>query len=596
VERIILQQHLSDSRLVIAGSQTIIESFDNFHLLFRSITRRAKIHFEQRHWLGMQEDTTARLDLYTLSIDQLVTGLNELLKERIADKLIWAGIKAVYSGKIAGRDDWELAETFFNSVTRRIFSTIGVDPQIEFVDTDFSFPPGPSQTSVYRTFKAVGRTSRVIRDIIAVYGLNAPFQNLDEDAELVAVEVENHLKNIGLSSSVDRIEMLKYPFFRGVGAYLVGRIFSDSRLVPLVISLLNDRQGIYVDGLLMNEGQVSILFSFTRSYFQVEIDRPYDGVAFLKTLIPHKRIAEIYTSIGYNKHGKTEFFRDLQNHILTCCFDRFEISKGKKGMVMIVFNMPNDNQVFKVIRDTFIPPKKTTRRKVMEKYDFVFKHDRAGRMVEAQTFEHLRFNLCCFTEELMEELRKNASTAIRFEADSLIVRHAYVERRVTPLDIYLREADEADVESAVIDYGNAIKDLAFSNIFPGDMLIKNFGVTRKGRVVFYDYDEIFPLTECNFREIPQSRRYDDELSSEPWFHVGENDVFPEEWPRFLGLRKNLVNLLMEKHGDLFQVDFWHRTQEKLRSGQLIHIFPYSRKQKLRSSLNKQSSFKVMGVG
>jgi isocitrate dehydrogenase kinase/phosphatase len=586
VERITLQVNLSNSRLANIGSQIIFDAFDNFHFLFRSITRRAKNHFEKRHWVSMQEDTVARLDLYTQSIDKLVTMLHEFLKERIADKLIWAGIKAVYSGKIADRNDWELAETFFNSVTRRIFSTIGVDSQIEFVDTDFRFPPSPSQNRVYRTLKGGGPTRRLIRDIIADYDLNAPFRNLTEDSEMVAAEIENHLKSLGLSISADRIEMLRYPFFRGVGAYLVGRIFSDSRLVPLVICLLNDRQGVYVDGLLMNEDHVSILFSFTRSYFQVEIDRPYDVVAFLKTLIPHKRIAEIYTSIGYNKHGKTEFYRDLQNHIVNCCFDRFEISKGKKGMVMIVFNMPNDNQVFKVIRDTFTLPKKTTRGKVMEKYDFVFKHDRGGRMVEAQTFEHLKFNLCCFTEELMEELRQSAARTIRFEADSLIVRHAYVERRVTPLDIYLQEADEAAVEAAVIDYGNAIKDLAFSNIFPGDMLIKNFGVTQKGRVVFYDYDEICPLLDCNFREIPQARRYDDELAAEPWFYVGENDVFPEEWPGFLGLPKKMVNLLNEHHGDLFQVDFWCRTQEKLRKGRFIHIFPYSRKQKIRQSPNR----------
>jgi isocitrate dehydrogenase kinase/phosphatase len=591
-----LQEKLSDSRLANMGSQIIFEAFDNFHLLFRTITRRAKFHFEQRHWLSLQEDMVARLDLYTQFINELVTVLTELLKEKNSDKHVWTGMKAVYSGKIADRDDWELAETFFNSVTRRIFSTVGVDPQIEFVDTDFSVPPKPSQTSVYRTFKRVGSTRRLIRDIITEYQFDSPFQNLMEDSELVAGEIENHLESLGFSPLPDRIEMLRYPFFRGVGAYLVGRIFSDSHLIPLVICLLNDPRGVYVDGLLINEDQVSILFSFTRSYFQVEIDRPYDVVAFLKTLIPHKRTAEIYTSIGYNKHGKTEFFRELQNHIVACCFDRFEISKGKKGMVMIVFNMPNDNQVFKVIRDTFILPKKTTRKKVMEKYDFVFKHDRGGRMVEAQTFEHLKFNRCCFSEKLMEELRKNAATTIRFEVDNLIVRHAYVERRVTPLDIYLEEADEASVKGAVIDYGNAIKDLAFSNIFPGDMLIKNFGVTQKGRVVFYDYDEICPLIDCNFREIPQAKRYDDELASEPWFHVEENDVFPEEWPRFLGLPKKMVNLLTELHGDLFRVDFWRQTQEKLKKGRFIHIFPYSRKQKLRHFPSEQSSFKVMDIG
>jgi isocitrate dehydrogenase kinase/phosphatase len=595
VERIKLQENLSDSRLANLGSQIIFDAFDNFHMLFRSVTRRAKIYFEQRHWLGMQESAVARLDLYSHSVDQLVVVLTELLKERIADKLIWAGIKAVYSGKIAGRDDWELAETFFNSVTRRIFSTAGVDPQIEFVDTDFNFPPRPSRIDVYRSFKSVGSTSRLIREIIAQYDFNAPFWNLEEDSELVAAEIENHLKMLGLLPFADRIEMLRYPFFRGVGAYLVGRIFSDSQLVPLVIPLLHDQQGIYVDGLLINEDQVSILFSFTRSYFQVEIDRPNDVVKFLKTLIPHKRIAEIYTSIGYNKHGKTEFYRDLQNHIVTCCFDRFDISRGKKGMVMIVFNMPDDNQVFKVIRDTFSLPKKTTRKKVMEKYDFVFKHDRGGRMVEAQTFEHLKFNLCCFTEELMRELKENAAKTIRFEAESLIIKHAYVERRVTPLDIFVQEAEEASIEAAVTDYGNAIKELAFSNIFPGDMLIKNFGVTQKGRVVFYDYDEICPLTACNFREIPQARRYDDELAAEPWFYVGENDVFPEEWPRFLGLPKKWVDLLFKHHGYLFRVEFWRQTQEKLRRGRYIHIFPYSRKQKLRPSLTPQSSFKILGL-
>lgn len=590
-----MQEHLSDSRLANMGSQCILEAFDNFHSLFRFITRRAKIHFEQRHWAAMQEDTAARLDLYTSSIDQLVTGLNELLKERIADKLIWMAIKAVYSGKIADRDDWELAETFFNSVTRRIFSTVGVDPQIEFVDTDFTYPPKPNHKSAYHTFQPVGSAAGLIRDVIDSYALNASFQNLEEDSKLVGSEVANQLKSRGLSSLPDRIEMLKYPFFRGVGAYLVGRMISDSAVVPLVISLLNDSKGIYVDGLLMNEDQVSILFSFTRSYFLVDIDRPYDGVAFLKTLIPHKRIAEIYTSIGYNKHGKTESFRDLQHHIVTCCLDRFEISRGKKGMVMIVFNMPNDNQVFKVIRDTFTPPKKTTREKVMEKYDFVFKHDRAGRMVEAQTFEHLKFNLCCFTPELMDELKMCAAKTIRFEGDSLILKHAYVERRVTPLDIYLWEADEDAVKSAVLDYGNAIKDLAFSNIFPGDMLIKNFGVTQKGRVVFYDYDEICPLTECNFRQIPRSRRYDDELSPEPWFHVGENDVFPEEWTRFLGLPKKYADFLIENHPDLFQVDFWQKTQERIKNGRIIHIFPYSNKQKLRRSENKEFSFKIMST-
>jgi isocitrate dehydrogenase kinase/phosphatase len=308
----------------------------------------------------------------------------------------------------------------------------------------------------------------------------------------------------------------------------------------------------------------------------VQVDRPYDLVRFLKTILPHKRIAELYIAVGFNKHGKTEMYRELLNHLSVCYEDRFDISPGKRGMVMIVFNMPRDYLVFKLIRDRFDTPKKTTRREVMQKYDLVFRHDRAGRLVDAQAFEYLEFDACCFSESLLTELKQDAGSSVKIGAHHIIVDHAYVERRVIPLDVFLAQSEDSDARKIVIDWGHAIKDLAVSNIFPGDILLKNFGVTRHGRVVFYDYDELCPLTSCNFRKMPVSADHEDEMAAEPWFYVDENDVFPQEFRRFLGLPEPLQKVFMQHHADLFEVDFWLQAQEAILAGNLPHIYPYAR--------------------
>jgi len=577
-----LQQRLSDSRLANVGAKTIHSAFLTYQEQFKQITRRAKRRFEQRDWRGLQNDAAERLGLYRRIIDLVEAAIRDLLGDRLLDKLIWASMKAVYSGRIIDHDDWELGETFFNSVTRRIFTTVGVDPQIEFVATDFETPPTQPKSSIYRTYGRSESTAVLVRRILEDYAFEAPFEELARDAQLVAHEIEAHLRQIGALRSADRVEMIKSGFFRGMGAYLVGRIFSGSHLSPFVLALLHQPEGIVVDGVLFDEDDASVLFSFARSYFHVEVDRPYDLVQFLRTIMPRKRVAELYISSGYNKHGKTELYRDLLHH-LAYSDDKFEIARGQRGMVMIVFTMPTYDMVFKLIKDSFNYPKDSTRKDVMAKYDLVFRHDRAGRLVDAQVFEHLEFERSRFTDELLEELLRVASQIVRVEGDSVIIKHAYIERRVIPLDIYVQEADPRAAELAVLDYGQSIKDLAISNIFPGDMLLKNFGVTRHGRLVFYDYDELCLLTECNFRRIPPAYSYDDELASEPWFHVAAGDIFPEEFEHFLGLPDHLRQTLRAHHGDLFTVNFWHTTQKRLAAGELVHIFPYRRRQRIQAT-------------
>jgi isocitrate dehydrogenase kinase/phosphatase len=566
---------LTRGKLAVRGAGEIFDAFNTYRRRFKEITRQAQVRFNGRDWQGMRLDAAQRLDLYPAAVDRIESDMRRLLGGRIKEFRVWREIKTAYSDLLIENEDWELAETFFNSITRRIFATVGVDPKIEFINSDFESPPNHNSSPVFNTYRGSNSTVELIGRILRDYPLTAPFESIAHDANRVAARIEAFLEHEGLPGNIDRIEMARCVFYRGMGAYLVGRIYAGSQMVPLAVALLNSKHGIAVDAVLFNEAELSILFSFTRAYFHVEVERPYDLIQFLGTLLPQKRTAELYISLGFNKHGKTELYRELLNHLSVCHEDRFDISPGRPGMVMIVFNMPQDDLVFKLIRDRFDTPKNTNRREVMAKYEMVFRHDRAGRLVDAQAFEHLKFEACCFSSQLLDELVQTAAQTVRIENDQIVVNHAYVERRVTPLDLYLASADDAAARRIVIDWGNAIKDLAVSNIFPGDILLKNFGVTRHGRVVFYDYDELCSLTSCHIKKLPRSSGYDDEMDAEPWFYVDENDVFPEEFRRFLGLPGPLQEVFLTHHADLFEVDFWLNAQRAIQAGELPHIFPYA---------------------
>jgi isocitrate dehydrogenase kinase/phosphatase len=515
-------------------------------------------------------------------VDETVAQVNELLGERDTDTRIWAKTKVVYGALVAKMNLWELAETFFNSITRRIFATVGVNPQIEFVDTCSRIQPLQIVQPMYRTWARAESTAALIARILTDYEFDVVYEDLERDARAVAEHVDNHLMKTATSPDIDRTEMITSVLYRGKGAYLVGRFFSGSDQFPLVLALLNTPGGIVVDAVLLHENEASILFSFTRSYFHVDVKRPAELVGFLKSIMPQKRIAELYISIGYNKHGKSELYCDLLQH-LASSDEKFEIAEGEKGMVMEVFTMPDYDLVFKVIKDQFSSAKRTTREEVMAKYDLVFKHDRAGRLVDAQEFEHLEFDRNRFSGELLDRLESLAAKSVEVDENHVVIKHVYVERRVIPLNLYLHEVEKTTARAAVVDYGRAIKDMAATNIFPGDMLLKNFGVTRHSRVVFYDYDELVLLSECNFRKIPQPRSHAEELSDEPWFTVSENDIFPEEFQYFLGLKGELKALFIEEHSDLFETDFWHQIQVRINAGGIIDIFPYEQTRRLQNA-------------
>lgn len=571
---------LSASRLSNLTANAIVLAYDRHQAAFEAITRRAKARFEACDWQGAVADAAERLDLYGIIIDGVEHSVRADLGDRVTDGIVWAGTKAVYSGLISGRDDRELAETFFNSVTRRIFATVGVNPDIEFVDSDFGTPAAEAAGELCRRYQPVGGIADLIEEVLGDFEWESRYAHLGRDSALAAQRISAQLRASGLGDRVDLAEIIRAPFFRRKGGYILGRLRAGTHWVPLALALLNTERGIVVDAALTDEDDISILFSFTQSHFNVDIRRPVHSlVSLLKELMPRKPVAEIYIALGHHKHGKTELYRDLLRQ-LRKSDERFIFAPGIPGMVMVVFTMPGYDVVFKVIRNRFPAIKPITPQDVRDKYRLVFRHDRAGRLVEAQEFEHFEFERSRFAPDLVAEFARDAGQTVGVTDDAVIIHHAYMERRVTPLDVYLREAPEDAARRAVVDFGQAIKDLAANGIFPGELLPKNFGVTRHGRVACYDYDELSLLTDFCFREMPATTD-DDELADEAWFGVGARDVFPIELSRFLGLSDVLYEQFRKSHGDLFTAAFWTEMQERVREGQIMDMFPYPPARRLR---------------
>lgn len=562
----------------LAGA--VEEAFDTFRSRFQKITRRARTRFEERDWRGTQEDAVERLLLYRRRVLSSVEEARRLVGPTAQDIRLWSEAKVEYARATANRDDCEIARTYFNSVSRRVLGTVGVRPEAEFLGFELDGPEGWGGLSVFRGYDVGGSIPEALREVLDDLPLSVPLEDADRDARLAASVLEADLPMLADGKDV-ALEVLPALFYRNKAAYLVGRIRRGTTLAPMLLALLHGEEGVAVDAVLTTSDEASIVFGFSRSYFHAEVRRPRAAVDFLSSIMPLKRTDELYSAIGYDKHGKTELYRDLQRH-LKRPEARFVPAPGAPGMVMSVFTLPSLNIVFKVIRDRFAPEKRGhTRARVKDRYRLVFVRDRVGRLADTQEFEGLEFPASLFAGEVLEELLEEAPSTVRVEGDRVVIDHLYTVRRMRPLDMYIREAPREDALEALLDYGYAIKDLAVANIFPGDMLFKNFGVTRHGRVIFYDYDELVLLTECNFREIPEPLHPEDELRDGCWFHVGDRDIFPEEFGRFLGFPPGLREPFMEVHGDLLEVGFWREMKARQEAGEVPDFFPYRQSRRLR---------------
>lgn len=561
-------------------ARQILDGFDDYREHFREITNGARARFERAQWQEAQTASAARINLYEEKVSEVGKRLRASFSDDfLLDVELWPLVKSAYITLIDQRYDDELAETWFNSIFCGLFSHDQISDGCMFIHTTRPALRPQASAPQTRIYRPQGNLQQALQAVFGDYRFSVDFENLERDIQRLETQLRANLPDWVCKDPELTIELFSSTLYRNKGAYLVGRVYTRDEQWPLVIPLLHrEGQGIQIDTLITDEAEVSIIFSFTRSYFMVRVEIPAEFIGFLKRILPGKHIAELYTSIGFYKHGKSEFYRALINH-LASTDDKFIMAPGVRGMVMSVFTLPGFNTVFKIIKDRFSPSKNVDRATVIEKYRLVKSVDRVGRMADTQEFADFRFPKAKFDPECLAELLEVAPSTVEIEnGDTVLIRHCWTERRMIPLNIYLESANEAQMREALEDYGLAIKQLAAANIFPGDMLLKNFGVTRHGRVVFYDYDEICYLTEANFRRIPPPRYPEDEMSSEPWYSVAPLDVFPEEFPPFLFADIRQRRLFNQLHGDLFDAAYWQGLQDAIRAGKVIDVFPYRRKE------------------
>ena len=566
---------MSDKELIAECSQIIYDGFIRYNNYFHRITRRARTRFEQRDWKGHQNDIVDRVDLYEKSVRRIVLALRRTLGPQLTDKNLWHDIRGYFANRLNQVPDNDFIKTFFNSTTRRIFGTEGHDPELEFISSGPTDDLQLIMSLNIRRYPYWVSLQRIFETILDDFSFRVPYDDINLNATKISKKIKTYT-NEKFSKDVEylRFEFIDSFFYQAARAYLVGKLIHSEGESPIIIAFKNENRGISVDAVFLEEKEISLIFGYTRSYYFADPNSVIGTVHFLKSMLPKKPIDELYTVLGRLRQGKTERHRIFTEH-LSKTKDKFVHADGEVGLVMIVFTLPSYNLVFKVIRDTFGAPKTISREDVISKYKLVSKHDRAGRLIDTQEFLNLKFPINRFSKELSKELLKNASISVRKENDNLILKHVYVERRVRPLNLYISEYSFEEAARAIIDYGEAIKDLAKTNIFPGDLLLKNFGVTQHNRIIFYDYDEVSLVTDCNFRDIPESNHIEDEMQADTWYYVGEHDIFPEEFIRFLSMNDKLKAEFMKYHKDLLTSKYWQRIKNQHLKGQALLVIPYT---------------------
>ena len=582
-----------DSTVAYGIAQAMMDGFNRHYQLFRQESAKAKERFEQQDWHGQQRAQRERIEFYDLRVKECSARLETEFQAALQPPDIWQQVKLHYIGLLVDHFQPELAETFFNSVTTKILDRSYFQNEFIFVrpavSTEYIESDDPNALPTYQAwYPSTENLHETIMRIVKHFNLQCEFADLPRDAEDILRNVQIRLDQTRLRANF-QIQVLNSLFYRNKAAYIVGKVINGFVEIPFALPILHNPQGqLVIDAALFGEDDFLMLFSFARAYFLVDMDIPSAYVQFLRSLMPRKPRAEIYNALGLAKQGKTLFYRDLLYHQRHST-DKFRIAPGIKGMVMLVFDQPSFPFVFKVIKDFYPPQKDTTREQIQGKYLLVKQHDRVGRMADTLEYSNVAFPRERFEDELIEEIQKFAPSQIEINIrpdngkQEVVIKHAYIERRMIPLNIYLQESFDvglqeprakAQMERAVIEYGNAIKDLVAANIFPGDMLWKNFGITRHGKVVFYDYDEIEYITDCNFRKVPAPRNEEDEMSGEIWYHVGPRDVFPETFGPFLLGNPAVREVFMKHHADLLDASFWQGHKEKINQGHVHDVFPY----------------------
>ena len=554
-------------------ARIIIDGFNRHFQLFSELTQKAGSWFAAGDWQQLRAAVTKRIGFYDTRVAETIA---ELKRHRAPESVdLWRRIKAEYLLLLQqGHLQPELAESFYNTVFCRVFASSYYNNsnifQLPVLNTDYIIGPEPEFLSF-----APPRAGfqRIAQELLQSLPLRLELEDLRRDSALVRSRLESswHQNNIEADG---QLQILTPIFYRNKGAYVVGRIADVQGYFPFVVALQRHQGKAYVDAVLTASDDIAAIFSFARAYFLVDAQVPAAVVRFLQSLMPDRTSADLYTAIGFQKHGKTAFYRDFLHHLHNSS-DQLVLAPGIEGLVMQVFMLPSYPYVFKVIKDPEALKKNVTEDKVKSKYQLVKQHDRVGRMTDTLEFAEVALPRARFSEDLLAKLQSNTPNKIKFVDDNVVLKHIYIERRLTPLNLYLDQQRAIDKKiAAVLDYGSAIREIAEGGIFPADMPFKNFGVMPDGKVVYYDYDELVLMTEMRPRLKPQALEDDFLFDSEISFTVDDNDFFPEELRDYLYINRELFYDFAAIHGDLFSLEFWQSAKKRAELGQFPDIYPY----------------------
>lgn len=558
-------------------AELVLQDFDDYYVDSRQIPWLAQQAFEDRDPAASLELSRKRLSMYRHSVNELGRRLAAAFPQMIREESLWRQVEERYLSLIKDRYEADLAFAYIHSVRRIIY-------QGEWTPVTYSFGEGGDavhdlRAPIHRDFPGGAEVlPETVADILKIPGFSAPFRDAAEDAALVARRVNDLLGLDGrLSDAIRTIQMIDAGFFRNRGVYLLGRIvLGDSMLVPFVIALLNDAEGIYVDAVLNTEADTHNIFSSTLANFHVTNTRYHELSAFLHSIMPTRPLGLHYSTIGFNHVGKVAVMSDLEAELATTK-QVFETAVGFRGTVAIGFSSPSSAYVLKVIRD-----KPTAEYKwgefegvdsVWRKYGQVHEINRTGSMLDNIIYYNLKLDKYWFKASLLEELLSEVSESVSLKGRDVIFKHLIVQRRMTPLPVFLETASRVEAETAVINLGHCIKNNAAANIFNKDLDGRNYGVSKFLKVYLFDYDALEPFTEVKIRT--NTDRVDGEEDIPDWFFEDGTVFLPEEIEAGLRIHdRSLRRLFREVHGDLLTTDYWEGIQRDLRNGKVPWIRTY----------------------
>jgi len=568
----------TDRERITLTARWILREFDAYYLESRQIPALARAAFEQRDPRATLALSGRRLSIYNDSINALGPALMRAFPVLADIERLWHGVEREYVPLIAGRYEADLAFAYLHSVHRKLY-------QGEWKPVEYAFEATVQATgkqpNVHLTYPGGPQVRpETVEEILRMPGFSVPYRHLAEDAWLAC----ERINRITAGDRVRRIEMVDAAFYRNRGCYLIGRmVLEDMLQVPLIFVLLNSEQGVYVDALLHSEADAHNLFSSTWANFMVTNARYHELVAFLHRLMPHRPEGLLYTTIGFNHVGKVAVMKDLRAEV-EATGERFETSAGFKGSVAIGFSVPSSSYNLKVIRD--VP---TDQYKwgtfpgldaVLAKYGRVHEMDRSGSMLDNVIYYNLKLERSLFDPELLDELLEHAARSVSLSGDAVIFKYLIVQRKVTPLPVYLENAPPEESERVIVELGYTIKNNMAAHIVNKDLDMRNYGVGRYGRVILFDFDALEWLTEVKIRT--NIGREDGEEDIPDWYFEEGVVFLPEELGSGLLLpNRHLHRLFCEAHADLLTTRYWEEIQQAFLAGQVPRVRVYPEERKLR---------------